>query len=115
MLPFDPSRDARPPQQFYDAAEGMDALVWRICEYRRDDCLKCPTEVQDAAHGLCKQGCRAIAEEVVAIVLASCEPDADQTFTDVPLRFAERDEAKRREARRAGEVEPSHGAGNNHG
>jgi len=68
---FDPSRDNRPPRQFYEQAESMDSLIWRVCEYRRDDCERCAPLVDFAVHGECKPGCRALAEEMAALVLAS--------------------------------------------
>lgn len=60
-----------PPRMFYDKAEGMDVLVWRLCEYRNDRCDKCPATAEMPGHGACKAGCRAIAEEMIAIVLAA--------------------------------------------
>jgi hypothetical protein len=68
---FDPSRDNRPAPQFYEQAEGMDTLVWRLCEYRKDECDRCPPYFDDREHGAYKPGCRALVEESVAIVLAT--------------------------------------------
>jgi hypothetical protein len=79
---FDPSRDNRPPKKFYDAAETNDALVWRICEYHHEDCKKCPSWQDEPGHGKCKIGCRAIAEEMIALVLATCDSDGSRDGRD---------------------------------
>ncbi len=57
-----------PAVKFYDEAENSDALVWRVCEYSHD-CKQCPaTETHFNEEGY-KRGCRALAEEIIAIVL----------------------------------------------
>ena len=80
---------SRPAQRFYDEASRDDPLVWRICEYLRiqrtkqvgvlDDCQRCPAWTEDTDHGRCKRGCRALAEEVVAVVSEAAALKAQAT------------------------------------
>jgi hypothetical protein len=59
----------RPAESFYERAEANDAAVWRACEYRREECDRCPAWRDEPGHGRCKQGCRALAEEMIAVSL----------------------------------------------
>jgi hypothetical protein len=60
----------------------MDSLIWRLCEYRSDHCDKCPTTVHIPGHGDCQNGCRAVAEEMAALVMASCPTPTKDTPND---------------------------------
>lgn len=63
-----------PKQEYYDAAEADDGLVWKICVYNHSgtrQCKLCPAW-EDFGHGYgpSKRGCRMLAEETIAMVLA---------------------------------------------
>lgn len=65
-----------PPKEFYKDAERRNMLVFRACEYIRDDCQMCPAKI-DTKYGGGKQGCRAIAEELIAIIAYDLKMNPD--------------------------------------
>jgi hypothetical protein len=55
----------------------MEPLIWKICDYTRggaDDCHKCPPLEHVSDYGPGTRGCRMMAEEAIAVVLAHLEP-----------------------------------------
>lgn len=65
---------SRPDDKYYDAAVQRPCLIQRVCAYFRhgDECEGCP-EWEDSAYGTCKRMCRALAEEVIALVVEDFE------------------------------------------